>query len=511
MPAMTLLAVIGILAQQPAALPPLEPLQVMTAELEARILAGLPPLGPALDAAAAEMARLEIELLARGDMLGWDQQQDSAADSLYSAARRLLNRGRYADAAAAFQDLIRRYPQSTRAGDAHYWAAFGLYRAGETEQLRAALDLLTRQRERYPQAQTRRDAQTLAARIDGALARRGDADAAARVAARAETAAVSVAAPRPPRPPRPPAPPRPPRPGLMHDVACEDQDDDIPTAALNALLQMDPERALPILKNVLARRDSASVCLRRRAVFLVSQKRTPETDDILLAAARGDPDREVRAQAVFWLSQVPTEEAVAALDSILRSSRDPELQDKAIFALSQHRSARAGAALRAYAERADAPAETREKAIFWLGQQRTTENAAFLRGLFVRLESDEMKDKVIFSLSQMKDMGNERWLLDLAGNERESLEIRKKALFWAGQSGVPITDLVALYDRTRDVEMRDQLIFVYAQRHEPAALDQLFRIALREPNQELRKKAIFWIGQSRDPRAAQFLADLINQ
>jgi hypothetical protein len=42
-------------------------------------------------------------------------------------------------------------------------------------------------------------------------------------------------------------------------------------------------------------------------------------------------------------------------------------------------------------------------------------------------------------------------------------------------------------------------------------MDKLFAIAKNEPDRELRKKAIFWIGQSRDPRAAQFLQELINQ
>jgi len=479
MPAMPLLAVLVTLAQQPS-LERAMPLRT----LEARL------------------AALQVAMPA----------QDPLADSMYRAARRLLNRGRYTEAAAVFQDLIKRYPQSTRAANAHYWGAFALYRTGETDRLQQAHILLQYQKEHYPRAETRRDAAALAVRIDGELARRGDADAAARVTAGAQAAAGPTGAGpvgQPPRPPRPPRAPRPPRP--PSDVSCDDEDDDIPTAALNALLQMDQERALPILKNVLARRDSGSVCLRRRAIFLVSQKRSPETDDILLAAVRGDPDPEVRAQAVFWLSQVPTEEAVVALDSILRTTSDPELQDKAIFALSQHRSARAGAALRAYAERADVPPEIREKAIFWLGQHRSAENAAFLRGLFARLDNDELKDKTLFSLSQMRGQGNERWLLEVAGNERESLEVRKKALFWAGQAGAPITDLVALYDRTLDPEMRDQLIFVYSQRREPAALDQLLKIAQRERDQELRKKAIFWIGQSRDPRAAQFLADLINQ
>jgi dsDNA-binding SOS-regulon protein len=59
--------------------------------------------------------------------------------------------------------------------------------------------------------------------------------------------------------------------------------------------------------------------------------------------------------------------------------------------------------------------------------------------------------------------------------------------------------------------MKEQLIFVYSQRREAAAVDKMLDIAKRETDTELRKKAVFWLGQSRDPRAAQFLLELINQ
>jgi HEAT repeat protein len=62
-----------------------------------------------------------------------------------------------------------------------------------------------------------------------------------------------------------------------------------------------------------------------------------------------------------------------------------------------------------------------------------------------------------------------------------------------------------------DREMREQLIFVYSQRDEPAAVDKLLDIAKREPDVELRKKALFWLGQSDDPRAAKALQDIIEQ
>jgi hypothetical protein len=102
--------------------------------------------------------------------------------------------------------------------------------------------------------------------------------------------------------------------------------------------------------------------------------------------------------------------------------------------------------------------------------------------------------------------------MSIALNAREDMELRKKALFWAGQSGVAIPELAKLYDRMPDTEMREQIIFVLSQRQrDPAAMDKLFDIARNEKDAELRKKAIFWLGQSRDPRVQQFLTDLINR
>jgi HEAT repeat protein len=244
---------------------------------------------------------------------------------------------------------------------------------------------------------------------------------------------------------------------------------------------------------------------------VLSQKRTEETEDILLSVARNDPDSDVRQQAVFWLSQVGTEKALTALDSILRSSTDPELLDKAVFAVSQIKSDRAAQILRDYAGRDNAPEDVREKAVFWLGQQHSPSSGEFLRALYARVTVEDLKEKIIFSLSQMHSDENTRWLMDLALNGKESIDLRKKALFWAGQSGAAIADLVQLYDRTSDHDMKEQLIFVYSQRHETQALDKMIDVARHETDRELRKKAIFWLGQSRDPRAAQALLEIINQ
>jgi HEAT repeat protein len=434
------------------------------------------------------------------------------ADSLYRAAREALDRRDYRHAADLFGQLSTKYSSSGYAADALYWRAFALYRLGSTSQLREGLEALAAQRQRFPQAATRGDAAALERRIQGELGRRGDPQAVAFVDAAAQAAAAPPAAPIPPTPPISPTQPTPPTPpSPLDDRACENDEDDTKLAALNALQQMDDARARPILQKVLARRDAGSVCLRRKAVFLIAQESATGAEDILLETVRTDPDHEVREQAVFWLSQVGSDRAGAGLASILRTSNDRSLQEKALFALSQQDGPRAQQALRSYAERAELPEELREKAIFWIGQQGGKDNDAFLRSLFGRVKEMDLREKVLFSLSQSGGGDNLHWLLGVAKDGAQPTELRKKALFWAGQADAPIAELTALYASMPDREMREQLIFVYSQRDEPAAVDKLLDIAKKEPDLELRKKALFWLGQSDDPRAAKALQDIIEQ
>jgi HEAT repeat protein len=463
------------------------------------------------------------------------------ADSLYREARAALAKGDYKKAADLFSKISKQYPNSDYAGEALYYKAFAEYRIGGSERLHSALNSLSQIETSYPDLAKRSDARALRTRVCGELARQGDEMCAAEVATTvsdavgsavgtAVAAAVDAAASTAGAVASAVSGATSAAVASAMDAAAStgsrsrastrrsssncpsgDDDDDERIAALNALMQMDADRAMPILTKVLERRDECSVELRRKAVFLVSQKRTPETADILLRIARNDPDEEVREQAVFWLSQVPDERAVTMLQDILASSSNEELKNKALFALSQHRSPKASQFLRDYALREDASDELRGQAIFWLGQRHGADNAEFLRSLYSRVKSDEVKDKILFSLSQQREVGNDKFLLDIARNRNENIELRKKALFWAGQGGASVEQLRSLYATMPDSEMREQLIFVYSQRRDPAMMDMLFDIAKNDKDPELRKKAIFWLGQSHDPRVQQFLLDLINK
>ena len=442
---------------------------------------GVMALGVTTSLAAAErMAAVDLPRTApAGTIVSY---QGDPAEALYRDARRALNNSDFREAARLFERLRDDHASSEYVGDSYYFEAFALYRDGRLSGMERALDLLTAQENRHPDSPTREDAPSLRVQIEGQLARRGNQDAGQRVAERASG-------------------------------PCESDDQELRSMALNALLHMNADRALPILKEVLESRDECSVELRRQAVFLVSQHMTGETVDILLDLAHRnpDPDAEVREQAVFWLSQVNSAEAVDALESILRTSDDPELQEKAIFALSQQRSdSRAIDILKEYAERPDAPEELRENAIFWLGQ--SAEGGEYLRGLYASVESETLKEKIIFGVYQSGRQEDGDWLLERALDPSESVDVRKNALFWAGQMGLDVSRLAELYSSVSDREMKEQIIFVLSQSNrEREAVDQLMVIVEEEEDAELKKNAIFWLGQSGDPRVAEFLLRLIRR
>lgn len=436
-------------------------------------------------------ASLEHDPLTATPPAAW--VKDDPADSLYRAAREALNRNDYHRAASLFELIAARYPNSAYAADAYYYRGFALYRAGGEENLREALRALDAQHKRFPKARTIADADELKVRIRGSLAKRGDLS-----SAEAVTAAAADA----------PLCPR-------GSGERGDNESDIRTAALNALLQMDSESALPIIKQVLQKRDACSAAMRKKAIFLLSQNPSSETESVLIDIVKNDPSRDVRENAVFWMGQVHTDKAASALEEIAMSSSDLGLREKAIFALSQQGTPRGAALIRRLAEGSETPNRVREQAIFWLGQSGSSDNAEFLRGLFARLgksnANDGLRKNVLFSLSQMRGVGNDKWLLNVALDNSQDEDVRKQALFTAGQAGIPGSELVSLYDKITDRELKSQLIWVLSDARDRGASDKLVEIAQKDRDPEMRKKAIFWLGQKNDPRIKQILLDIITK
>ena len=118
---------------------------------------------------------------------------------------------------------------------------------------------------------------------------------------------------------------------------------------------------------------------------------------------------------------------------------------------------------------------------------------------------------MLFSLSQMQGQGNDRWLMTVVSDASQPMEVRKHALFSAGQAGVAASELIALYGRVTEPDLKEHLIWVLSDSSDRSATDKLFDIARRDPDTRYRKRALFWLGQKNDPRVQALLMEILNK
>ena len=105
-------------------------------------------------------------------------------------------------------------------------------------------------------------------------------------------------------------------------------------------------------------------------------------------------------------------------------------------------------------------------------------------------------------------------LLDLARAREVPSATRKSAVFWLGQAAgeAAVQGLTGLAtDSDQDEQVKESAIFALSQLHHGAGVEPLIKIARSSADPRLRRKAIFWLGQSDDPRALALFEELLTK
>jgi hypothetical protein len=104
-------------------------------------------------------------------------------------------------------------------------------------------------------------------------------------------------------------------------------------------------------------------------------------------------------------------------------------------------------------------------------------------------------------------------LLQLARNPRAAEDTRRQAVFWLGQAaGVQATrglDSI-VRDGGGELDVRKQAVFALSQRPAEESVPALIRIVHTSREPEIVRTALFWLGQSDDPRALALFEDLLR-
>ena len=105
-------------------------------------------------------------------------------------------------------------------------------------------------------------------------------------------------------------------------------------------------------------------------------------------------------------------------------------------------------------------------------------------------------------------------LLRIARNEERPRETRKQAVFWLGQAagdaaGAGLDSLSR--DSNVDRDVQKAVVFAFSQRPKDEGVPALIRIAKTHRDPEVRRDAVFWLGQSNDPRAIALFEELLTK
>lgn len=146
-----------------------------------------------------------------------------------------------------------------------------------------------------------------------------------------------------------------------------------------------------------------------------------------------------------------------------------------------------------------------------LGAVGAREGAALLTGI-ARTSDGKAGRDAIFPLTLLDSVEVWRDLMRLARDESRPRETRKQAVFWLGQlAEAPATagldELVG--EAALDQDVREQAIFALSQRPRDEGIPALVNIVRTSRDPALRRKALFWLGQSGDPRALQLIEELL--
>jgi HEAT repeat protein len=204
--------------------------------------------------------------------------------------------------------------------------------------------------------------------------------------------------------------------------------------ALNALLNLEENKAFPILVKLIKKEDDPKI--RERAVFILSQKDHPDVLPLMIDLATKDPDKKIKETAIFWLGQRKGKESTDALIKIYDQTTDSRLKQRLIHALSQNRSKKAKDKLLEIIKK-EKNRKAREMAIFFLAQQRDKEALNLLSDIYFQTDDLNLKKIVIHAISQYihGELSHQavNKMIEMARKEKD-MELKKQLTFWLGQS-----------------------------------------------------------------------------
>jgi HEAT repeat protein len=371
---------------------------------------------------------------------------DKASNALYWQGQAALKQSDWSTALQRFQDLekLLRKNEPKSVDAALYWEAYALVQAKRTGEAKGVIERLHRE---FPESRWSRDADTLLAQT------------------------------------RPPA---------QGDSALAD--DELADIAVQALINAPPERALPVLKKVLASQRSTKV--KKRALFVLSQLETDEALKVVIDTAKSSREPDLRREAINMLGVSGTDSAVEGLVDLYATSTSADEKGRVLEAWLV--ADRKDLVLKT--ARTEADPKVRRKAIETLGAMEASQELA---QLFETTQDAGNRRAIIQALGVAENVSA---LKTIAGNASLPEDQRVEALQALGVAGDEdgVAALVELYGKANTPALREAALQGLLVADDAEAVKKLYRNARTTDE----KKALLQVLSSMDDES---VIDLIER
>lgn len=213
-----------------------------------------------------------------------------------------------------------------------------------------------------------------------------------------------------------------------------------------------------------------------------------------------------------WLTGVEPKESIAFLAGYAEQQLEHSKDmDGPLLAISFHAAPEATRALEQIASSSSSE-HTREQAAFWLGVQRGHDGFLALKSLENKSTEAGFREKLTFDFAQNSDPAAEEELIRMAKFDADA-KVRAQALFWIAQKAGKLATrtLTDAIQNDPETDVKKKAVFALSQLPKDESIPQLIRVADTNSNLAVRKEAFFWLGQSQDPRALAYLEQVLKR
>jgi hypothetical protein len=144
-------------------------------------------------------------------------------------------------------------------------------------------------------------------------------------------------------------------------------------------------------------------------------------------------------------------------------------------------------------------------------EMRTTAPEASIEFLLSHLRGANDPDEVVTAIALHEHEKVVPALIPLARND-PSRDVRRQAIFWLGQKAgyKAIGELRRSVDEDPDDKVKEHAVFAISQLPNDRAVPLLMDLVKTHKSRRVRERALFWLAQTEDPRALDLIESILK-